>query len=81
MQHLSKLPHPLAVCDVCHALTDRHESRNHRCEEAVTGRRCSGTYKSGLSYLWDTCDSCGSTGRVGSQACRECKGYGWRLYG
>jgi len=81
MHRLSKRHHPLAACDVCHALTDRHESVNHRCGKVVTGRRCYGTYKSGITNLWDACDSCGATGKVGSQTCGECGGYGWRLYG
>jgi hypothetical protein len=78
---LSKLHHPLGVCDVCHALTNQHESINHRCHRTVTGRRCYGAYKSGIGFLWDACESCGATGRVGSQACTECGGYGWKLYG
>jgi len=77
----SKLPHPLGTCDVCHALTNQHEFLNHRCGKVVTGRRCYGTYKSGIGFLWDACDACGATGRVGSQACAECGGYGWKLYG
>ncbi len=78
---LSKLPHPLAVCSVCQALSNVHESLNHRCDRVVTGRRCAGTYKSGMAYLWDPCESCEATGKVGPQTCTECNGYGWRLYG
>ena len=77
----SKLHHPLAACDVCHALTNAHESINHRCGKSVTGRRCWGTYKSGIGYLWDQCDACGATGKVGSRDCTECAGFGWKLYG
>jgi hypothetical protein len=58
-----------------------HESLNHRCDKVVTGRRCSGNYKSGVSYLWDACTGCEVTGKVGSQICSECGGYGWILYG
>jgi DnaJ-class molecular chaperone len=78
---LSKLHHPLAACNVCHALTNQHEALNHRCDKTVTGRRCYGTYKSGVANLWDQCDSCEATGKVGSQPCSECGGFGWRLYG
>jgi hypothetical protein len=46
----------------------------------VSGRRCYGIYKSALTFLWDACESCDSTGRVGSLGCRECKGFGWKLY-
>jgi hypothetical protein len=77
---LEKLATPVAVCSVCHALTNAHENLNHRCHKIVHGRRCYGTFKSGLSYLWDECDSCHASGRVGSQACAECGGFGWRLY-
>jgi hypothetical protein len=77
----SKLPHPVAVCSVCNALTNAHESLNHRCDKVVTGRRCAGTYKSGISHLWDTCTECEATGWVGSQTCHACGGYGWLLYG
>jgi hypothetical protein len=78
---LSKKPHPLAVCSVCHALTNEHESMNHRCDKVVTGRRCYGTYKSGIGFLWDACESCEATGMVGSQVCSACNGYGWTMYG
>lgn len=78
---LSKLPHPLAVCSVCGAMTNEHESLNHRCDRTVTGRRCYGTYKSGVSHLWDQCESCEATGKVGSQVCSACNGFGWNLYG
>jgi len=47
----------------------------------VNNRRCYGIYKSGLAYLWDACEGCECTGRVGSQECIECKGYGWKMYG
>jgi hypothetical protein len=77
----SKLPHPAGVCNVCGALTSHHEFVNHRCDKVVTGRRCSGTYKSGVAFLWDMCAGCEATGKVGSQVCSECAGYGWRLYG
>ena len=77
----SKLHHPLGVCSVCHALTNLHEALNHRCDKVVTGRRCYGTYKSGMAYLWDQCESCEATGVVGSQKCSACEGYGWTLYG
>jgi len=77
----SKLPHPLGVCNVCGTLTNVHEFLNHRCDKTVTGRRCYGTYKSGVSHLWDQCESCEATGKVGSQVCSACGGYGWTLYG
>jgi DnaJ-class molecular chaperone len=77
----SKKPKPLAVCSVCQALSNVHENLNHRCDKTVNGRRCYGTYKSGLAYLWDACESCEATGVVGSQKCSACAGYGWRLYG
>jgi hypothetical protein len=77
----SKLPHPLGVCNVCHALTNLHEALNHRCDKVVTGRRCYGTYKSGMAYLWDLCEACEATGMVGSQVCSACGGYGWTMYG
>ena len=77
----SKKAKPLAVCSVCNALTNLHESLNHRCDKIVTGRRCYGTYKSGITRLWDACESCEATGMVGSQVCSACAGYGWTLYG
>ena len=77
----SRLPHPAGVCNVCGALTIHHEFVNHRCDKVVTGRRCSGTYKSGVAFLWDMCSGCEATGKVGSQTCSECAGYGWHLYG
>ena len=73
-------PKPLAVCNVCQALTELHEDLNHRCRSTVQGRRCYGTYKSGLACLWDRCETCEGVGRVGTQACGECAGFGWKLY-
>ena len=72
---------PLAACSVCNALTNLHEALNHRCDKVVSGRRCYGTYKSGVAYLWDHCESCDATGVVGSLTCNACEGFGWRLYG
>ena len=75
------LPKPLAACDVCHALTNVHEFVNHRCDKVVNGRRCYGHYKSSLGMLWDRCESCNGTGRIGSMTCTGCQGFGWLLYG
>jgi hypothetical protein len=72
---------PLAACSVCHALTNEHVYLNHRCSAIVSNRRCSGIYKSALSYLWDACEGCEAIGMVGSQVCTECKGFGWKMYG
>ena len=75
-----KKPKPAAVCNVCHALTDRHEHVNHRCDHVVNGKRCYGTFKSAITDLWDECESCHATGKVGPLPCRECAGFGWKLY-
>lgn len=75
------LPKPLAACDVCHALTNVHEFVNHRCDKVVNGRRCYGHYKSSLGMLWDRCETCNGTGKVGSVPCTGCQGFGWILYG
>ena len=72
---------PLAVCSVCQALSNEHAHLNHRCSQIVNGRRCYGIYKSALTYLWDACEGCECTGRVGTQVCTECKGFGWKIYG
>lgn len=57
---------PLGVCSVCHALTDQHEYLNQRCHGTFQGRRCYGTYKSGVSALWDRCEGCqGAAVRLG----------------
>lgn len=77
----SKIHKPLAACSVCRALTNLHESLNHRCDKVVSGRRCYGTYKSAITYLWDECESCEATGKVGSQVCSACEGFGWHMYG
>lgn len=76
----SKKPKPLAVCNVCHALTNQHELLNQRCDKLVAGKRCSGTFRSGLTESWDECGSCQGMGQLGSQVCRDCQGFGWRLY-
>jgi len=72
---------PSGACNVCGGLTGRHEYLNHRCDRVVNGRRCSGTFKSAITYLWDQCESCEATGRVGTHECSACAGFGWKMYG
>jgi DnaJ-class molecular chaperone len=31
--------------------------------------------------VWDECQACFATGKVGSEACVECSGWGWHLIG
>ena len=76
-----KKPKPIAACSVCHALTDQHMNLNHRCDQVVNGRRCYGTFKSAITFLWDQCESCEGIGKVGTQTCSACAGFGWKLYG
>jgi len=76
-----KQPKPAGACSVCLALMRRREVLNHRCDQVVNGRRCYGTYKSAMTSLWDQCVSCEGTGKVGTQACSECAGFGWKMYG
>ncbi len=76
-----KRPKPLGACSVCYALTNQHEYLNHRCNQVINGRRCYGTFKSAMTYLWDQCESCEATGKVGTQVCSECSGFGWKMYG
>ena len=78
---LQKKHKPAGACNVCHALTDKHELLNSRCMKTVNNRRCSGIYKSGLTDIWDECESCKAAGLVGTQVCIECSGFGWHLYG
>lgn len=77
---LAKKPKPSGTCNLCNAPTDRREALNHRCSLVVNGRRCSGTVKSAVNALWDECESCHATGRVGTEECAECKGFGWKIY-
>jgi hypothetical protein len=74
-----KKPKPLAVCNLCGAITDQVTYVNSRCKKTVHGRRCSGIFRSGLGRVWDECLSCRAAGKVGTQACVECKGFGWTL--
>jgi hypothetical protein len=76
-----KKPKPLAVCNVCGAFAAELRDVNHRCGKVVYGRRCAGTFKSSLGLVWDECLPCYATGKVGSQTCTECSGWGWRLLG
>ena len=77
----TKKPKPGGACGVCHALTNRREYLNCRCVQVVNGRRCYGTYKSAITFLWDQCESCEGTGNVGTLACTACAGFGWTMYG
>lgn len=74
-------PKPLGVCNVCGQLTDMLEMVNQRCNRTIHGRRCAGQIKSELGHIWVKCESCDAAGKVGSQKCRECLGFGWRLLG
>jgi DnaJ-class molecular chaperone len=76
---LVKKSKPLAVCTVCRALTMNRVDVNTRCNKVVTGRRCSGVFRSGLGQAWVECESCKGYGRVGSLGCSECHGFGWKL--
>ena len=72
---------PLAVCNVCGTFTDKRRNISHRCDETRHGRRCSGTYKSNLGHVWNECQVCYGIGKIGSEACVECTGWGWTLMG
>jgi len=76
----SKKPKPSGVCSVCQAAYNRHEALNHRCEKIVSSRRCSGIVKSAVTTLWDECESCRASGKLGVLPCRECAGFGWKIY-
>ena len=80
MERAKKLK-PLAVCNVCGAFSGARADVNHRCNKALYGRRCSGTFKSSLGLSWDGCQACFATGIVGSETCVECSGWGWHLIG
>jgi hypothetical protein len=75
-----KLPKPSGVCSVCSALSNERRQLNNRCDGMFAGRRCSGTMKIATSRLWDQCESCGATGKVGSQVCSACLAFGWKMY-
>lgn len=77
---MTKKHKPTGVCSVCSAPNSRHEALNHRCSQVVGGRRCAGVVKSAVNTLWDECESCRATGKLGVLSCRECAGFGWRLY-
>jgi DnaJ-class molecular chaperone len=34
-----------------------------------------------MTFLWDQCESCEATGKVGTQPCGACGGFGWIMYG
>ena len=70
---------PLAVCSVCGAYTNAVAYVNSRCDKVITGRRCSGIFRSGLGQIWAECQKCKGYGQAGSISCSECKGFGWKL--
>jgi hypothetical protein len=80
MVDLTKKPKPSGVCSVCQASSSRREALNHRCDRVVNGRRCAGTMASSVHALWDECESCRATGKVGTLACSACAAFGWKLY-
>jgi hypothetical protein len=74
-----KRPKPVGVCTVCAALTNELQFINQRCSAILHGRRCSGQYRSELTHVWGECEECHAVGRVGTQECPSCKGFGWFL--
>jgi hypothetical protein len=76
----TKKEKPGGVCSVCNAPNSRREALNHRCDRVLSGRRCAGIIRSAVNTLWDECESCHATGKIGTLACRECAGFGWKLY-
>jgi hypothetical protein len=44
----------------------------------LPGRRCYGTFKGGVTALWDRCQSCEGHGQIGKQP--RADGFGWRVY-
>lgn len=78
---LTKKPKPHGVCSMCQMPNSRREALNHRCNEVVNARRCSGIVKSAVNSLWDECETCRATGKLRVTPCRECAGFGWKLYG
>jgi hypothetical protein len=32
-----------------------------------------------LTHVWAECETCHATGKVGTQVCDGCLGFGWRL--
>jgi len=77
---LKKKEKPSGVCSVCQAAYNGHSALNHRCDKVVSGRRCAGLVKSAVNALWDECESCNATGKLGAVACAQCGGFGWKLY-
>jgi DnaJ-class molecular chaperone len=77
--HRIKKTKPRAVCTVCGAYTIEMAFLNSRCNKVVTGRRCTGVFRSGLGQIWSECENCKGHGRLGSMSCSECKGFGWKL--
>jgi hypothetical protein len=78
--NLTKKDKPRGVCSVCNRPDSRRESLNHRCDQVVSGRRCAGIVKSAVHTLWDECESCHASGKLGVLPCRECAGFGWKAY-
>jgi hypothetical protein len=74
-----KKPKPLGVCNICNALTDQSIFVNQRCGRTVNGKRCAGQFRNELSRVWGECDECRALGKVGSQICGSCSGFGWML--
>ena len=68
----AKLPHPVASCTDCGAVTHNDDAINTRCDRMVKGVRCSGAYRSRLRPAgWRECPTCSATG------CTVCGGIGW----
>ena len=68
----TQLPHPVASCAECGAVTDNDDAINARCDRMVKGARCKGAYLSRLNSAgWRQCPACSATG------CTVCGGIGW----
>ena len=68
----AKLPHPLASCTNCGAVTHNDDAINTRCDHMMKGVRCNGVYQSRPNLEgWQECSVCSATG------CTVCRGTGW----
>jgi len=76
-----KRAQPVGVCSICSALTNLREDIYYGCDRFVNGTRCAGTFNSATMYVWYECGSCKATGKVESDICGKCFGYGWTVHG
>ncbi len=71
-------PKPVAVCTECKLPSTNITGNNERCPRSVEQKGCPGRIHSAAHEGdWKGCPDCFVTGKIKSDKCNTCDGFGW----